>query len=139
MKSIYEISPNKNNLFYVFVTVLTVGTLSATDYIWSGQNSNWSNAASSGWNGGPPIAGDSATINSGRVQVTGAIDSAVPISIGSGGQLYLNANNLTVSNSITLNGITSGGAILSGDLSAGNMTVLSGQITLASTSNIASW
>ncbi len=112
----------------------------AADYTWGGGSLNWTDTSATGWNGGPPDTSDTATINSGRVEVfNGAITGTAPISIGAGGQLWLNTNSLNIANHITLHGTTTGGAIVSGDGPENNIRTLSGQITLASTSNIASW
>ena len=111
----------------------------ATDFTWGGGSLNWTNTSASGWNGGPPITSDTATINSGRVEVTAAITGTAAISIGAGGQFWLNYNSATIANNFTLNGTTTGGAIVSGDRPANNVNKLTGQITLNSTSNIASW
>lgn len=121
------------------IAFLCLGSAQATPYTWGGGSLNWNDTTASGWSGGPPNTSDTATINSGSVEVTAAITGTATVSIGAGGQLWLNANTLNVSNDITLNGTTAGGAIVSGDRPPNNVNVLSGQITLASTSNIATW
>ena len=39
----------------------------AADYTWGGGNLLWSDTSAGGWSGGPPVAGDTATIPSGTV------------------------------------------------------------------------
>ena len=79
-------------------------------------------------------------INVGTLQVLGASGlGSGSASVIAGAQLFINANSLTIANSITLNGTTTNGAIYSGPLAASNVTNLSGQITLNATSNISHW
>ena len=80
------------------------------------------------------------TIQAGILQVknSSALGSS-SVSVTAGAKLYVNANNVTLANDITLNGTTTDGAIYSGDLGTGNVTNLSGQITLNATSNVSSW
>ena len=111
----------------------------AIDYTWGGGMLDWTNTSPTAWNGGPPDTGDTAIIPSGRVEINAAIPGTATIRIETGGQLYLTSNNLNLANPITLNGTTSGGAISSGDAPVDNHRILSGQITLAATSNIATW
>jgi autotransporter-associated beta strand protein len=133
------------NTFHIFSVSSVVAILGlfasapAADYTWGGGDLNWTDTSVSAWNGGPPTSGDTATIPSGRVEVSAGITGNAAINIGAGGQLWLTLNGLTVSNPITLNGITSGGALVSGDGPAGNLRTQSGQVTLAATSNIATW
>ncbi len=61
------------------------------------------------------------------------------VNVSAGGNVWLEADNLTVANNFTLNGTTPGGALISGDLTPGNVSKLTGKITLNATSNIASW
>lgn len=80
------------------------------------------------------------TVSAGRIEVTNntALGSGA-VSIAAGANVLLNANSLTIANDFTLNGTTSGGALVSGDRPGGNVTTLSGTIILAASSNIASW
>ncbi|MEO8616838.1 MAG: autotransporter-associated beta strand repeat-containing protein [Luteolibacter sp.] len=82
------------------------------------------------------------TVNSGVLQITSNTalgTTAGATSIAAGAQVFLNANSMAVAENFTLNGITSGGALLSGDRPGGNVNTLSGIITLNATSNVASW
>jgi alpha-amylase len=80
------------------------------------------------------------SVNAGVLQiVNSASQGSGPASVAAGAQIWINAGNLTIANNIVLNGTTPGGAIVSGDLQPGNVTDLSGTITLNATSNIASW
>ncbi|MFM2241755.1 MAG: hypothetical protein RLZ97_610, partial [Verrucomicrobiota bacterium] len=79
------------------------------DYTWGGGNSTWIDARATGWNGGPPASGDSATINTGTVTATGNNQQeGVALTIGPAGVLsdggkyiYFGPNG-----SLTLNGGT---------------------------------
>ena len=80
------------------------------------------------------------TVNGGVLQLTngGALGSGTA-SVAAGAQIWLNANNLTIPNSITLSGTTAGGAVVGGLQPAANVAAISGTITLNATSNIANW
>jgi fibronectin-binding autotransporter adhesin len=67
------------------------------------------------------------TVSAGRIEVTNntALGSGA-VSIAAGAHVLLNANSLTIANDFTLNGTTSGGALVSGDRPGGNVTTLSG-------------
>lgn len=59
-------------LFAAGLTSLAASaTSSAADYTWGGGTSTWTDTSATGWNGGPPIAGDTATINGGLVNFAG--------------------------------------------------------------------
>ncbi len=45
----------------------TISSTHAAEYTWGGGNLLWSDTSASGWNGGPPVASDIATIPSGTV------------------------------------------------------------------------
>ena len=52
------------------IAALLTGLAASADaaaYTWGGGTLFWTNTSASGWNGGPPVAGDTATINSGQV------------------------------------------------------------------------
>jgi autotransporter-associated beta strand protein len=77
-------------------------------YTWGGGDGAWTDTSATGWDGGPPVSGDSATINSGAVAATtnnqqGGI--AVTVS-GSGifrsGGFYLTPGNLTLASGGTV-------------------------------------
>ena len=80
------------------------------------------------------------TIQAGTLQAnnSSALGSS-SVSVAAGAKLFVNANNVTLANNITLNGTTTNGAIYSGDLGTGNVTNLTGQITLNATSNVSNW
>jgi autotransporter-associated beta strand protein len=46
------------------------GRAAAASYNWGGGDSIWTDSSASGWNGGPPVSGDSATISNGTVAAT---------------------------------------------------------------------
>ena len=80
------------------------------------------------------------TVSAGRIEANNntALGSGA-VSIAAGASVLVNANSLTIANDFTLNGTTSGGALVSGDRPGGNVTTFSGTITLAADSNISSW
>jgi len=49
------------------ISLAITAAATAAPYTWSGGTSTWTNATVTGWNGGIPLAGDTATINSGQV------------------------------------------------------------------------
>ena len=61
------------------------------NYTWGGGNGFWSDTSVSGWNGGPPVGGDHATIHGGSVDVNVA-------GVGNLGSLTLAGGVLTVFN-----------------------------------------
>jgi autotransporter-associated beta strand protein len=78
-------------------------------YLWGGGNGTWIDTSATGWNGGPPASGDSATINTGTVTNTGSNQQAgVALTIGSAGVLNDGGNYIYFgpSGSLTLNGGT---------------------------------
>lgn len=79
------------------------------DYTWGGGNSTWIDTSATGWNGGPPASGDTATINTGTVSATGNNQQqGVALTIGSAGVLGDGGNYIYFgpSGSLTLNGGT---------------------------------
>ena len=79
------------------------------DYTWGGGNSTWIDTSATGWNGGPPATGDTATINTGTVSATGNNQQqGVALTIGSAGVLNDDGNYMYFgpSGSLTLNGGT---------------------------------
>jgi hypothetical protein len=78
-------------------------------YFWGGGNGTWIDTSATGWNGGPPASGDSATINTGTVTNTeGNQQQGVALTIGSNGVLNDGGNYIYFgpSGSLTLNGGT---------------------------------
>lgn len=76
------------------------------DYTWGGGNSNWIDTSATGWNGGPPASGDTATINTGTVTATGNNQQqGVALTIGSNGMLSDGGNYIYFgpSGSLSLN------------------------------------
>ncbi len=59
-----------------------------------------------------------------------------PISVAAGAQLAFSNTGLTVANNITLNGITTNGALIGAIATGAQANTLSGTLTLAATSNI---
>ena len=90
-------------------------------------------SSSNSYSGGTSVNSGVLTILNSNALGTG------DVSIAAGGQVLVNANNLTVANNFVLNGMTTGGAIAGRDLSWGNVTELSGTVTLNADSNIADW
>ena len=137
------------NPFLRFSSILAAATALATsaqavDYTWGGGTSNWGDTSATGWNGGPPATGDTATIIGGTVSLSDVTDAnnasaATSITIGSGGQfnvsnsLYRGYGNLILQGG-TLNG--SGSYNAYGASYLGNVTV-SG--TAASTITGTTW
>jgi len=79
------------------------------DYTWGGGDSTWIDTSATGWNGGPPASGDTATINTGTVTATaGNQQQGVALTIGSAGVLSDGGNYIYFgpSGSLTLNGGT---------------------------------
>jgi autotransporter-associated beta strand protein len=75
-------------------SLLAVSSASAVNYTWGGGNLLWNNTSATGWNGGPPAAADTATINSGTVTFAAndtygdaANTSSAAITINTGGTL----------------------------------------------------
>jgi hypothetical protein len=63
-------------------------TAQAVDYTWGGGTHNWTDTSATGWNGGPPVSGDTATINSGTVTFGNATqEDGVTITLGGTGIL----------------------------------------------------
>lgn len=105
----------KSNPFHSVSTSLAAAALClgvsafAADYTWGGGDSTWTDTSASGWNGGVPLGGDTATINNGNVTTTANNQQAgVALTIGSGGvlngpnYLYFSGGSLTL-NSGTIN------------------------------------
>jgi len=94
---------------------------------------SWSLTSSNDYSGGT-------TLNQGTLQAnnSSALGSG-SVAVASGARLVVNANNVTLANNITLNGPAANGAIYSGNRPAGNVTDLSGTITLNATSNLSTW
>ena len=87
-------------------------------YTWGGSTSTWTDTSATGWNGGVPLAGDRATINSGRVNFAGHdtfgnVGTTTSASINlNGGTLASNGFFTTIWN-LNLNGgtlLANGGA-----------------------------
>jgi len=78
-------------------------------------------------NVGEVAANNSSALGTGAVQVA------------AGSRLLVTVNNITLANNITLNDTATNGAIYSGNLAAGNVTNLTGTITLAATANVSTW
>ena len=77
-------------------------------YTWGGANSSWTDTSATGWDGGPPVNGDSVVIPAGTVAATtnnqqGGIGVTV---VGSGhlrsGGFYLTPGNLTLADGATV-------------------------------------
>jgi autotransporter-associated beta strand protein len=87
------------------VALAFTATAHAVPYTWGGGNLGWTDTSASGWNGGPPVSGDTATINTGTVTTTANNQqNGVALTIGSSG--VLNAANYMYFNttgSLTLN------------------------------------
>jgi autotransporter-associated beta strand protein len=92
----------------------------AAPYTWSGGTSVWTDTTATGWNGGPPVTGDTATINGGLVNFAnhdtfGAAGTTTSASINlNGGTLASNGWFTTIWN-LNLNGgtlLANGGANL---------------------------
>lgn len=63
----------------------------ALSYTWGNGNGLWTDTSASGWNGGPPVGGDHATINGGTVDINVAgVGNLGSITLGGG---TLNAYN----------------------------------------------
>lgn len=100
---------------------LAVGaaTLQAASFSWGGGNLLWNNTSPEGWNGGPPVAGDDATIGSGTVTFAGsdtfgnaATGTSAAISVNSVGTLASGGKFNTIWN-LSLGGgtlLSNGGA-----------------------------
>jgi hypothetical protein len=72
----------------VFATGAFTASVHAADYTWGGGNSSWTDTTATGWNGGPPVGGDTATINSGTVTPTvNDQQYGVALTLGSAGAL----------------------------------------------------
>jgi fibronectin-binding autotransporter adhesin len=80
------------------------------------------------------------TISTGTLQASNSSALGTgSVSVAAGAKLGITANSVTLANNITLNGLTTNGAIFSGNLGVNNVTNLTGQITLNSTSNVSTW
>ncbi|MCB1130873.1 MAG: autotransporter-associated beta strand repeat-containing protein [Verrucomicrobiae bacterium] len=84
----------KSNPFHSVSASLAAAVLSlggvafAADYTWGGGDSTWTDTSATGWNGGYPVGGDTATINTGTVTATANNQQAgVFLTIGPGGVL----------------------------------------------------
>jgi autotransporter-associated beta strand protein len=76
-------------------------------YEWGGGNGNWNDTSSSGWNGGPPVNGDSTLISSGSVVSTANNQqSGIAITVAGSGLLRSGGHYLTPGNLIFANGGT---------------------------------
>lgn len=60
-------SKKSPRLLFAAGLISLAATASAAPYTWSGGTSTWTNPTVTGWNGGIPLAGDTATISSGQV------------------------------------------------------------------------
>jgi fibronectin-binding autotransporter adhesin len=90
-------------------TVFLSHQASATDYSWGGGSLDWTDTSASGWNGGPPAAGDNATINSGIVTLptNNLVNPLNSITIGGTGKLtQVTGNSWSQLNNLTLQGGT---------------------------------
>jgi len=108
--------------------------------VWGGGELSWEDLTASGWNSASlPTDTDTVYITSGRVIVTQPIAPSA-IDIRTGGRFQINYNGAIIESNFTLNGLSSGGAIINGaDTSENNVNNITGQITLNFTSNISSW
>jgi autotransporter-associated beta strand protein len=116
-----------------------------SSYVWGGANSIWTDTSLPGWNGGPPISGDSVTITNGVVALTtGNQPGGVAVTVGGSGVLrsagyYLTPGSLTFTNggtvslentsqyhsygggwlptTVTVTGASAAGSFLTGDAS----------------------
>ncbi|MFM2297693.1 MAG: hypothetical protein RL117_1400 [Verrucomicrobiota bacterium] len=84
-------------------TCLLPASMQAASFTWGGGDSIWTNTSASGWNGGPPVSGDTATIPSGTVAATtNNQQGGVSITVSGSALLrsagyYLSPANLTLS------------------------------------------
>jgi autotransporter-associated beta strand protein len=60
-------------------------------YVWGGGNGSWTDTSTAGWNGGPPVSGDHAIINSGSVNIN-------VVGVGNLGSLTLAGGTLNAYN-----------------------------------------
>ena len=93
----------------VFATGAFTASVHAADYTWGGGNSSWTDTTATGWNGGPPVGGDTAAINSGTVTPTvNDQQYGVALTLGSAGALNDGGfyTYFGPSGSLTLNGGT---------------------------------
>jgi autotransporter-associated beta strand protein len=83
-------------------------TARAASFTWGGGNSSWTDTSASGWNGGPPASGDTASIPSGTVAATtnnqqgGVAITVSGTAVLRSGGYYLTPGNLTLSNGGTV-------------------------------------
>jgi autotransporter-associated beta strand protein len=112
-------------------SLLAIPSAFAVDYTWGGGNLFWNDTTASGWNGGPPLTADTATINSGTVTFAvndtygnAATLSSAAITANTGGTLASGGRFNTLWN------LTLGGGTL---LSNGGVTSDFGTYNLAGT------
>lgn len=93
----------------------------------------WTLSAANGHSGGT-------SVNAGTLRIlnSSALGSGIT-TVTSGGKLLIDSDNLLLANAIILNGTTPNGAVATGNLTAGQTTVLTGTIRLNSTSNLGCW